>query len=127
MALLKRQGDLVCWHDRRVGAGEEWNGQLDRNLEEARVILLLISPSYLASDYCFDVETKRALERHDRGEATVIPVLLRPVDWEGAPFARLQGLPTGLRPVTSWPNRDEAFRDVAQGIRRAVASLKRLG
>ena len=62
-------------------------------MEDAQIILLLISPSFLASDYCYDIETKRALDGHDKGEAKVIPVLLRPVDWEGAPFARLQGLP----------------------------------
>ena len=103
--------------------GEEWKGQLDKNLEESQIILLLISPSFLASDYCYDIETKRALDRHDKGEAKVIPVLLRPVDWEGAPFARLQGLPIDLRPVTTWPNRDEAFRNIAQGIRRVVEGM----
>jgi hypothetical protein len=123
LALAKRQGYIAGWHDRRIGAGEGWNGELDKNLEEAQVILLLISPSFLASDYCYDIETKRALERHDRGDARVIPVLLRPVDWEGAPFARLQGLPTDLRPVTTWENRDEAMRNIAQGIRRVVEEM----
>jgi tetratricopeptide (TPR) repeat protein len=66
---------------------------------------------------------KRALERHDAGEARVIPVILRAVDWKGAPFGKLQCLPTDAKPVTSWPNRDEAFRNVAQGIRKAVEEL----
>ena len=123
LALLRRQGFVSGWHDRMIGAGEEWKGQLDKNLEEAQIILLLISPSFLASDYCYDVETKRALDRDDNGEAKVIPILLRPVDWEGAPFARLQGLPIDLRPVTTWPNRDEAFTNVALGIRRAVEAM----
>ena len=123
LALLKGQGCIVGWHARRIGAGDEWKGQLDKNLEEAQIILLLISPSFLASDYCYDIETKRALERHDKGEAKVIPVLLRPVDWEGAPFARLQGLPIDLRPVTTWTNKDEAFKNIAQGIRRVVEEL----
>src|SRR5271157_979190 len=123
LSLLRRQGFVSGWHDRMIGAGEEWKGQLDKNLEEAQIILLLISPSFLASDYCYDIETKRALDRHDNGEATVIPILLRPVDWEGAPFARLQGLPIDLRPVTTWPNRDEAFRNIAQGIRRVVEGM----
>src|SRR5271166_1987003 len=124
LALLKRQGYIVGWHDRRIGAGEEWKGQLDKNLEESQIILLLISPSFLASDYCSDIETIRALERHDKGEATVIPVLLRPVDWEGAPFTRLQGLPIDLRPVTTWTNKDEAFKNIAQGIRRAIEGMR---
>ena len=98
LSLLRRQGVISGWHDRMIGAGKEWKDQLDKNLEEAQIILLLISSSFLASDYCSDIETKRALDRHDKGEATVIPVPLRPVDWEGAPFARLQGLPTDLGP-----------------------------
>jgi len=124
LSLLRRQGVISGWHDRMIGAGEEWKGQLDTNLEEAQIILLLISPSFLASDYCYDIETKRALDRHDKGEATVIPVLLRPVDWQGAPFFRLQGLPIDLRPVTTWTNRDEAFMNIAQGIRRAIERMR---
>jgi hypothetical protein len=123
LSLLRRQGVISGWHDRMIGAGEEWRGELDKNMDEAQIILLLISPSFLASDYCYDIETKRALERHDKGEATVIPVLLRPVDWEGAPFARLQGLPIDLRPVTTWTNKDEAFMNIAKGIRRAVEAM----
>lgn len=123
LSLLRRQGVISGWHDRMIGAGEEWRGKLDKNLDDAQIILLLISPSFLASDYCYDVETKRALERHDKGEATVIPVLLRPVDWEGAPFARLQGLPIDLRPVTTWTNKDEAFMNIAQGIRRVAKEM----
>ena len=121
LALLKRQGVISGWHDRRIGAGDEWKGAIDKNLEEAQVILLLVSASFLASDYCWDVETKRAVERHDRGEAKVIPVILRPCDWQGAPFAKIQGLPKDAKAVTSWANKDEAWTDVAKGIRKVVA------
>jgi hypothetical protein len=123
LALLKRQGLISGWHDRRIGAGEEWKGAIDKNLEEAQVILLLVSSSFLASDYCWDVETKRAVERHDRGEARVIPIILRPCDWQKAPFAKLQALPKDGKAVTSWSNRDEAWTDVTKGIRRAIESL----
>ena len=123
LSILKRQGVIAGWHDRRIGAGKEWKGQIDAHLNSAAVILLLVSSDFLASDYCYDVEMKRALERHDAGEARVIPVILRAVDWKGAPFGKLQCLPTDAKPVTSWSNRDEAFRDVAQGIRKAVEEL----
>jgi tetratricopeptide (TPR) repeat protein len=123
LSILKRQGVIAGWHDRRIGAGKEWEGQIDAHLNSAAVILLLISSDFLASDYCYDVEMRRALERHDAGEARVIPVMLRAVDWKGAPFGKLQCLPTDAEPVTSWPNLDEAFRDVAQGIRKAVEEL----
>ena len=119
----KRQGIIAEWHDRRIGAGDEWKGAIDENLEEAQIILLLVSSSFLASDYCWDVETKRALERHNIGDAKVIPIILRPCDWHGAPFGQLQALPKDAKAVTTWTNKDEAWTDVALGIRRAVESM----
>jgi len=124
LSILKRQGVIRVWYDREITAGTEWKGQLDQHLNSSGVILLLVSADFLASDYCYDVEMTRALERHDQGEARVIPVLLRKVDgWQGAPFGKIQSLPTDGKPVTSWKIRDEAFADVARGIRRAVSEL----
>ena len=123
LSLLRRKGLISAWHDRMIGAGDEWKGETDKNLEEAQVILLLVSSSFLASDYCWDVETKRAVERHDRDEAKVIPIILRPCDWQGAPFGKIQALPRDGKAITSWSNRDEAFTDVALGIRRAIEAM----
>ncbi|WP_437916839.1 AAA family ATPase [Sorangium sp. So ce302] len=124
LALLKREGLLESWHDRRIIGGEAWVGQIDEHLDEADVILLLVSANFLDSDYCFNNEMKRALARHDAGKASVIPVILRPTDWQSASFARFQVLPRDARPVTSWPDRHEAWTDVARGIRRAVEALR---
>ena len=123
LSLLRRKGLISAWHDRMIGAGDEWKGAIDKNLEEAHVILLLVSSSFLASDYCWDVETKRAVERHNGGEAKVIPIILRPCDWQGAPFGQLQELPRDGKAITSWSNRDEAFTNVALGIRQAVEAM----
>lgn len=123
LSALKRQGVIANWHDRKIGAGREWKGEIDEHLDNAQVILLLISSDFLASDYCYDVEMKRAMERHEKGEARVIPVILRPVDWSGTLFAKLQALPRDAKPVTTWSNQDEAFADVARGIRAAVEDL----
>jgi hypothetical protein len=123
LSLLQDQGIISGWHDRRIAAGTEWDGAISQNLEEAGVILLLVSADFLASRYCRDVEIKRAMERHEAGTARVIPVILRSVDWHTAPFGQLQALPTDGKPVTSWKNRDEAFTDVARGLREAVKSL----
>ncbi|MCP3962733.1 MAG: toll/interleukin-1 receptor domain-containing protein [bacterium] len=79
LAPLKRGGQIRTWHDRRIPPGDEWAGEIDDNLELADVVLLLVSPPFIASDYCWDVEVKRATERHEAGEARVIPVILRPV------------------------------------------------
>src|SRR5260370_30315226 len=86
---LKRSGLIVDWHDRDISAGTDWEQEIDSHLNTAQVILLLISPDFMASDYCFSIEMKQALERHEAGEARVIPIILKPVDWSGAPFSRL--------------------------------------
>ena len=123
LSLLKREGIIKEWHDRCIMPGDEWKHQIDHYLETVELILLLISPDFINSDYCYDIEMQRAMERHKEGTARVIPIILRPVDWTGAPFASLQALPTGGKPVTEWTSQDRAFLDVAQGIRRAVEVL----
>lgn len=121
---MERQGLIRGWHDRRIGPGDDWSGELDRRLEEADLILLLISPDFIASDYCHQREMQRALQRHRCGEAWVVPILLRPVDWRGEAFARLQGLPIDLVAVTEWPDRDQALREVARGLRGVVQAIR---
>jgi TIR domain/NB-ARC domain len=121
--LLKRDGVIDLWHDRRIDAGREWADGIHVNLDRAAVILLLVSSDFIASDYCYEREMKRALERHDAGDACVIPVIVRSVDWQGAPFAKLQALPRDGKAVKSWEDEDEAFTDVAKGIRRVIEEL----
>ncbi len=123
LSALREQGYITNWHDQEISAGIEWKNQIDKHLNSATIILLLISPDFMYSKYCYGTEMKKALERHELGEARVIPVILRPVDCEDAPFNKLQFLPTEGRPVTSWPNRDEAFLDITRGIRKAVYEL----
>jgi len=124
LSLLKRQGHLSTWYDRNISAGTEWAQEIDTRLNSADILLLLVSADFLASDYCYSIEMKRAMQRHETKAALVIPVILRAVEWEDAPFGKLQALPTDARAVTSWPNRDEAFKDVAGGIRKAVMELQ---
>jgi tetratricopeptide (TPR) repeat protein len=123
LAGVERQGVIVSWHDRKITAGREWAGEIDEHINTAGVILLLVSPDFMASGYCNDVELNRAMERHEAGEARVIPVILRPTLWKGAPFEKLQMLPTDARAVTLWPNRDEALLVVAEGIYKAVQEV----
>ncbi|HYU75958.1 MAG TPA: toll/interleukin-1 receptor domain-containing protein [Ktedonobacteraceae bacterium] len=126
LSLLKRQEFISSWHDRKIGAGEEWAKEIDVHLNTAQIILLLISADFIASDYCYEKEMTRALERHKSGEARVIPIILRPCDWHNSPFGKLQALPTGGQAVTdrSWYSRDEAFSDVAKGIRETIEKLR---
>lgn len=117
---LKYRGLITTWHAREISAGEETIQQIDIHLNTAHIILLLISADFLASEYCYSREMVRALQRHERGEAHVIPVLLRPVLFTDAPFAKLQPLPTNGKPIVNWRNRDSAFVDIALGIERVV-------
>ncbi len=126
LSLLRRQGLITAWHDRHILPGADWAQAIDQHLERVSVILLLISADFLASDYCYGLEMRRALERHQANEARVIPILLRPVEWKGAPFAYLQALPTDAKPISTWRNRDAAFTDIAAGIRRVIEDLSSL-
>jgi hypothetical protein len=123
LKLLQRQGIIQEWHDREISASREWKDQISEYLESAQIILLLISADFLVSDYCYDKEMQRALERHYTGEARVIPIILRSVDWIDAPFGKLQVLPKDARPVTSWLDQDTAFADIARGIRKVAEEL----
>src|SRR6266568_4258284 len=120
LSLLRRQGLVADWHDRQIMPGAAWAQEIDEHLEAVSIILLLISASFLASDYCYEIEMQRALEYHKRGKARVIPIILRPCDWRKSPFAHLQCLPRDGKAVTIWQNSDEAFLTVAQGLRQVI-------
>ena len=118
---LIRQGLALAWTDTLICPGSEWNDNLFSALERAAVVVLLVSPAFLSSDFCYLHEMPKALERHDRGACAVIPVLVRPTpEWHKLPFAKLQILPTRSLPVTNWANRDDAWSDVVQGIAEAL-------
>ncbi len=117
LAMLKRQGVIDAWHDRRIAAGDEWDHVIKENLETADIILLLVSPYFLASNYCYDIEVKRALERHEAGSARVVPVVVDPCDWQNAPFAKLATLPRDGKPISKYPNQHDAYLEVVQAIR----------
>src|SRR5215831_8439880 len=119
---LQRQGLIAVWHDRDISAGTEWEQEIKQHLNEAKIILLLVSPDFIDSDYCYGVEMQRAIERHQRGEARVIPVIVRHVYWQGI-LGSLQALPTDAKPVRSWSDVDEAFYNVAEGIRTVVEQI----
>lgn len=120
---LKRLYGFKTWFDRKINPGELWEEAIEEHLNNADLILLLISSDFMASDYCYNKEMQRALERHSNGEARVIPIILRPVHWKNAPFSKLQMLPTDALPVTSWTSFDSAFYDIAVGIESAIEDL----
>lgn len=124
LSLLKRDGVISQWHDRRIGPGEDWHDKIAEQLNNAHIILLLVSSDFLASDYAYEVEMQRAMELHERGTARVIPIILRPCDWQQATFAKIQALPLDGKPVTQWRPQDNGFRDIARGIREIVNTFR---
>lgn len=124
LASLQRQGVIHSWHDRMIAVGSEWASAIDENLNAADLILMLISANFLASDYCNDKELKRAMERHQLGEARVIPIILKPSDWHTTSLGKLQALPANLKAVTTWSNRDQAYLEITQGIRQVALEME---
>jgi len=124
LAQLEREGLIEHWQDRKIGAGEEWAGAIDTHLAKADIVLLLISADFIASRYCYDIEMRRALNRHRAGRARVIPIILRAADWHTAPFGKLQALPTEGKPVANRRPRDVAWLEVATGIRAVARALR---
>lgn len=121
---LRRQGIVSSWHDRRIGPGEEIHGKISAYLDAADIILLLVSADFIASDYCYDIEMTRAMDRHGQGAARVIPVILRPCDWKQMPFGRLMACPTDGKPVVKHTSLDDGFLEVAQAVRQVAAVLQ---
>lgn len=118
LAAMKHQGLIETWHDRCIQAGDEFDQEIAQNLEEADIILLLVSADFIASKYCYDIEMNRAMERHHAGEARVVPVILRACDWHDTLFGKLLAVPKDGKPIRSWPDLDDAFHDVAQALKK---------
>ena len=121
---LQRAGLVDVWYDRDISAGTDWEQEIKERLNTAHIILLLVSPDFMASDYCYGIEMQRAIERHEQGEAHVIPIILRPVYWQGV-LGKLQALPTDAIPVMSsgWHYQDEAFFNVTEGIHKVAVKV----
>lgn len=124
LASLKRQGILTTWHDRRIGAGNEFDHSISVHLESADIVLLLISPYFIASDYCFEIEMKRALERHETKQSIVIPVILHPCDWHDMPFGKLLASPKDGKPISKFPNLHDGFLEVTKAVKGAASTIR---
>lgn len=124
LALLRRSGVISEWHARMLLAGSDWSQEIDEYIDKAELILLLVSPDFINSDYSYEREIHRALVRHAAREARVIPIFIRPVDIHGAPWAALRGLPRNGKAVITWRDQDEAWSEVVTEIRHVVKSIR---
>lgn len=121
LANLQREGRIETWYDREILAGDVLDDEISQELEQANLILLMVSPDFIASNYCIEREMQRALERHDAGEARVVPIIVEPCDWAAMPqLRRLKAVPKDAVPISDWANANTAYLDVVQEIRRIV-------
>jgi len=120
LSVLTREGLIEPWHDGRIAPGAEWSAESRRQLDAADLVLLLVTADFLASSRGWEVEMTRALQRHEAGEARVVPVIVRPCDWKSTPLAKLQAVPKDAIPVTRWADPEDAWVDVAQRIRKLL-------
>lgn len=123
---LRRQRLIETWDDSEIEAGEDWREKINDSLERADIIILLISADFIASDYCYEKEMARALERHEKKEARVVPVIVRDAKWEMIPrLSKLQVIPKNAKPVRNWASKDTAWRDVSDRIQKMIESMRR--
>ncbi len=120
LAILKRENVITVWHDRRIDAGSSIDDEIDSNLETADIVLLMVSASFLASDYCYEKELSRAIENHKNAKTIVIPVIVHPCDWKNSMFGHLRATPTDGQPISKFPNIHDAYLCVVEDIRQAV-------
>lgn len=124
LSTLKREKLLATWHDRKINPGQNWEGEIDGAISDADIIVFLVSPDFIASEYCIDKEVTTALGKHDRGESIVIPIVVRPVDWLSTPMGKIQALPKDANPISTWSDKDKAWLEVAKGIRQSISDLQ---
>lgn len=122
LSMLRRDGSIDEWFDREILAGSDIDQDISDQLEHCALFLLLVSPDFLASPYCYEREMARALARHEAGEARVVPIIVEPCDWRSTPLKHLKALPRDGLPISEWTNANNAYVDIVQELRRVVTS-----
>ncbi len=127
LAPLRHDGIISHWTDEQIVPGESWRNAIAERIRRAKLVLLLVSPDFLASEFCYRVELNDAIAKAKAGSAYVVPIVVRECDWSSAPFAFLQALPEGGRAVAGrdWPSRDAAWKSVIQGLRMTLDETRK--
>ncbi len=124
IANLKRKNLIRAWSDREIRPGMDWSNEISNQMEKADLILLLVSASFLASNYIYGVELRKAIDRHNSGDSVVVPILLRPCDWHGKPFSKFQILPRNAKPISTFENKDLAYTEISENLERILNSVQ---
>jgi AAA+ ATPase superfamily predicted ATPase len=117
--------EIAVLQDSDIRAGTQWNDEILKLLEEADVVLTLVSPAFFHSNFVVTVEMPKALERANSGQILLVPVVVRPVEWRSTSLAEFQALPRNLTPVSKWDDRDDAYKEIAAGLREAIEEYRR--
>ena len=123
LIMLKRSNKIAVWTDKAIQAGDEWDKSINEAIRQADIILLLVSVDFNNSKYIWEKELAYAIESHKNGTARVIPIILHKCEWRDMPYAMLQALPAGGKPVKSYDDEDEAYTDIARSIREVVTFM----
>jgi TIR domain-containing protein len=118
LATLRREGKITAWYDREILAGDDIDSAIGSTLKESEIFLALVSPDFLASNYCYEQEMTKALQRHAEGTLRVVPVILEPCDWKSTPLGKLKALPKDGKAISTWTNQNIAYLDVVTELRR---------
>lgn len=125
LSSLKRRNIIEEWHDRKILAGQNLDDKISDNLLDADIILLMISVDFLNSDYCYEKEMTKALEMNRENSARVIPIIVRYCDWHDSPFSNLNALPRDGRCIKDWPDEDQAYMNIIDGIKAVIEDINR--
>jgi TIR domain len=124
LTMLQREGLITAWYDHEILAGDAFDRKIEKSLADSDLFLALVSPDFLASNYCYEREMEVALRRHEEGTLRVIPIILEPCDWKSSPLGKLKALPKDGKPISTWTNENVAYLDVTIEIRRICESSK---
>ena len=124
LAGLKRNGIISDWTDRQILGGEKWDEVIKKNLEDSGIIIFLVSSAFMNSDYINEVEIKRAIEKHQKGEAVIVPVIIKYCDFSSLPLNEFQALPKNVRPIEDWSPRNKGWLDVTNQLKVVIKNFK---
>lgn len=124
MAILREEGKVSAWFDREILAGGNLNADIKEKLDEAEIFIAIVSPDYLYSNYCYQIEFKHALKRKENGDLIIVPVIAQPCDWHASPFGEMKAIPTDGKPISDWVNENTAYLNIVQELRRLLNAEK---
>ena len=122
LTMLRRENLITAWYDREILAGDDFDREISLNLRDSDLFFALVSPDFLASNYCYEQEMENALKRHEDGTLRVIPIILEPCDWKTSPLGKLKALPKDGNPISLWTNENVAYLDVVTELRRLTGA-----